>query len=268
MSDSRLKFCRNIAIFFQKEPAEISPGGVIGTRRCARDPWKIIPMLKLNRLLLTSGGTDYINAISDLFYNIQVQIVEPDGLLTQSLDDSSWIFVDWLLPSMAGIQLVRLLRESGLGRNARISMVLPNADDDMQMRAIAAGADDYIIGPLTPTALVDRMRIYQGGVSSSEEAVLKIGEMVIDTNAYSVRFRGGMLPLNVNEFRLLAHFARHPNRVFTRGNLIGVLGKSKDVNDERTVDVWMSRLRSTLRKHGVPHVPRTVRACGYILDTA
>lgn len=224
-------------------------------------------MLKLNRLMLTSGGADYINTISDFFYNIQVQIVDPDSLLGQSLDDSTWIFVDWLLPAMAGIQLVRLLRESGLGRSARISMVLPSSDDEMQLRALAAGADDYIVGPLNPHKLVDRMRAYRAAVANPDEPILRMGEMVVDTNAYSVRFRGKLLPLKVNEFRLVAHFVRYPDRVFTRGNLIGVLGKSKDVNDERTVDVWMSRLRSTLRTHGVPHIPRTVRAAGYILDS-
>lgn len=224
-------------------------------------------MLKLSRLLLTSGGVDYINTISDFFYSVQVQIVEPDSLLGQVLDDSTWIFVDWLLPAMAGIQLVRLLRESGLGRNARISMVLPSSDDEMQLRSLAAGADDYIVGPLSPQKLVDRMRAYRAAVANPDEPILRLGEMVVDTNAYSVRFRGKLLPLKVNEFRLIAHFARYPDRVFTRGNLIGVLGKSNEVHDERTVDVWMSRLRTALRYHGVPHIPRTVRAAGYILDS-
>lgn len=224
-------------------------------------------MLKLNRLLLTSGRLDLINSISDLFYSIQVQIVDPDSLLSQSFDDSTWIFIDWLLPAMAGIQLVRLLRASGLGEKVRISMVLPDRDEQMQMRALAAGADDYIIGPLNPDQLIDRMKAYRVALTPPDDPVMTLGEMTVDTNAYLVRFRGKPLPLKVNEFRLLAHFVRHPDKVYTRGNLIGVLGKSKDVNDERTVDVWMSRLRSTLRRHEVPYVPRTVRACGYILDT-
>ncbi|MCJ2185293.1 response regulator transcription factor [Novosphingobium beihaiensis] len=224
-------------------------------------------MLKLNRLLLTSGGLDLINSMSDLFYSIQVQIVDSDSLLGQAFDDTTWIFIDWLLPAMAGIQLVRLLRASGPGRNARISMVLPGQDEQMQMRALAAGADDYIIGPLDPKRLVERMKTYRVALVPPDDPVTTIGEMSVDTNAYLVRFRGRPLPLKVNEFRLLAHFARHPDRVFTRSNLIGVLGKSQEVNDERTVDVWMSRLRATLRAHDVPYVPRTVRSCGYILDT-
>lgn len=225
-------------------------------------------MLKLSRILLTSGGNDHLNAISDMFYNLQVQIVDTDSLFSQAFDDRTWLFIDWLLPAMAGLQLVRLLRETGLGRQARISMVLPEADATMQARAIAAGADDYIVGPLTPATLSDRLRVYQGAVSddTGKDAIMQMGDLTVDTNAYRVRYAGKVLPLRVNEFRLLAHFARHPNRVFTRSNLIGVLGKSREVHDERTVDVWMSRLRSALKSHGVPQVPRTVRSAGYILD--
>ena len=225
-------------------------------------------MLKLNRLLLTSGGMDLINSISDLFYSLQVQIVDSDSLLNQTFDDTTWIFIDWLLPAMAGIQLVRLLRASAPGEKARISMVLPGQDKQMQMRALAAGADDYIIGPLDPQQLIERMKAYRVALTPPDDPVMTLGDMTVDTNAYLARFRGKPIPLKVNEFRLLAHFVRHPDRVFTRGNLIGVLGKSQAVNDERTVDVWMSRLRGTLRSHDVPYVPRTIRSCGYILDTA
>jgi len=224
-------------------------------------------MLKLNRLFLTSGGSEIINTISDFFHSLQVQVVDPDALLGLNLDDTTWIFVDWLLPAMAGIQLVRLLRESGLARNARISMVLPRADGELQMRALDAGADDYILGPLDPKLLLERMKAYRAAVSQPEEPIIYMNDLVVDTNAYSVRFRGSLIPVKVNEFRLLAHFARHPDRVFTRGNLIGVLGKSNEVLDERTVDAWISRLRSVLRAHGVPYSLRTVRACGYILDS-
>lgn len=223
-------------------------------------------MLKLNRLLLTSGGSEYANAISDFFSNIQVQVVDAQKLLDLSLDDSTWLFIDWLLPVMAGMQLVRLLRESGRAANARISMVLPQASEDIQMRALQAGADDYIIGPLSPEKLIDRMRIYRSAVPQPREPVLRLGDLTVDTNAFSVRYRDRVLALKVSEFHLMAHFARHPNRVFTRSTLIGVMGRGQDVDDERTVDVWISRLRTKLRQYEVPYELRTVRSFGYILD--
>ena len=223
-------------------------------------------MLKFGQILLTSGSDDHISSVYDAFLNLQARIVDAQELLGQPLDDSTWIFVDWLLPMMAGLQLVRLLRELNLTRRARISMVLPEADPSLQARAIEVGADDYMLGPLSPAALVERMRTYRGVQQSDDTPQVQLGDLKVNADAFSIRYKGKPIPLKTGEFRLLAHFAANPNRVFTRGQLIGVLGKSVSVTEERTVDVWLSRLRATLKQFGVPHIPRTVRSFGYILD--
>ncbi|MCJ2182661.1 helix-turn-helix domain-containing protein [Novosphingobium sp. 1949] len=97
--------------------------------------------------------------------------------------------------------------------------------------------------------------------------MLPIGRMTVDTNAYLARYDRRAIALKTPEFRLQAHFFRNPNRIFTRASLIGVLGKGSEVHAERTVDTWMSRLRRSLQRQGVPLLPRTVRSAGYILDT-
>ena len=71
-----------------------------------------------------------------------------------------------------------------------------------------------------------------------------------------------------NEFRLLRFLVEHPGRVFTRQQLIQALGKHDAPIDERTVDVWVGRLRRALVNHGVAHELRTVRSLGYVLDPA
>ncbi len=224
-------------------------------------------MLKLGRVVLTSGDKDHVDLVSDTFRNLGVSVVDPVNLLDLQLDDSTWIFIDWLLPAMAGVLLLGLLRQTMRGRRAKVTMVLPNDDEMLRARALEAGADDYIVGPLSPEALAERIRVYQGAVSLPEEPVLSIGKMNVDTNAYLARYDGRPIKLKVLEFRLLAHFFRNPNRVFTRANLINVLGKGEEVHAERTVDVWMSRLRRSLQHQQVPLIPRTVRSAGYILDT-
>ncbi|MCJ2183980.1 response regulator transcription factor [Novosphingobium sp. 1949] len=224
-------------------------------------------MLKLGQIVLTSGNKDHIDHITDSFLNLGVSVVDPVGLLDLQLDDSTWIFIDWLLPTMAGVLLLNLLRQTMLGRRAKVTMVLPNHDETLRARALEAGADDYILGPLSPEALAERIRVYQGAVRQPETAVLTIGKMDVDTNAYLARYEGRALTLKTLEFRLLAHFFRNPDRIFTRASLIGVLGKGGEVHAERTVDTWMSRLRRSLQRQGVPLVPRTVRSAGYILDT-
>ena len=82
-----------------------------------------------------------------------------------------------------------------------------------------------------------------------------------------MRFRGNPLPLRPNEFRLLAHFCEHPDQVFSRTALIERIGKDSEAIDERTVDVWIGRLRRSLTGHGVPDPLRTVRSLGYVLDS-
>ncbi|MGE3691214.1 MAG: response regulator transcription factor [Novosphingobium sp.] len=224
-------------------------------------------MLKLRQVLLTSGDSKLTDAVSTNFMNLEARIVDVPELLAWQGAEAPWIFVDWLLPLMAGIQLVMLLRQAAWGSRARIVMTLPANDDAMRERALAAGADDYLVGPLTAEALIDRLRIYQGAMDRPADPILRMGQLSVDTNAFSAAYDGSAIPLTGTEFRLLAHFVRSPNKVFSRGDLIGVLGKNAAITNERTVDVWISRLRQTLEKAGVPHLPRTVRSFGFILDT-
>jgi two-component system phosphate regulon response regulator PhoB len=96
---------------------------------------------------------------------------------------------------------------------------------------------------------------------------LRHGDLVVDKVAFAARYRGKLLALRPNEFRLLAFFVANPDRVFSRAALIESLGKDSGLLDERTVDVWAGRLRRALREQGVPDPLRTVRSQGYVLDS-
>lgn len=94
-----------------------------------------------------------------------------------------------------------------------------------------------------------------------------LGELVVDPVAISARYRGKLLTLCLQEFRLLALFIANPDRLFTRAELIENMGKAQGLISERTVDAWTGRLRRALRAQGVPDPLRTVRAQGYVMDT-
>jgi two-component system phosphate regulon response regulator PhoB len=94
---------------------------------------------------------------------------------------------------------------------------------------------------------------------------IELGSLTVDLAAHRVRWKGKPFALRPNEFRLLAHFARHPDRVFSRARLIAMLGKDCRSIDERTVDVWVG-LRRSLKAQGVPDRLRTVRSMGYVYD--
>lgn len=178
-----------------------------------------------------------------------------------------WCFVDWLLPDISGLEMCRRLREAPATRDGHITMVLEEPDTESRRRALRAGADDYVVGPLDPDTLLGRLSLYeQNGQAASNGMRISHGDLVVDSAAFQARYQGRLVVLRPNEFRLLAHFVGNPDKVFSRASLIGMIGKDSEQIDERTVDVWVGRLRRALKAHGVPDPLRTVRSMGYVLD--
>jgi len=158
------------------------------------------------------------------------------------------------------------LRCDPLTAQARVTMVLESDDLDSRKQALRAGADDYLLGPLTRAAILDRLMGSLPVERNELAPSLQWDHLAIDVAAFQARWRGKHLALMPNEFRLLRYFVEHPGRVFTRAQLIAALGKQEPQIDERTVDVWIGRLRRALRAAGAGDPVRTVRSLGYILD--
>ena len=220
-------------------------------------------------ILLTAPDPALVAGLTSLRPGLCViALDDPLGPSLPQAGGPMWAFVDWLLPDLSGLELCRRLREAEPTRAAHLTMVLEGADADARRRALAAGADDYIVGPLTPERVVARVEGIapeQGAHANGQR--LRHGELVIDPAAFQARYQGRVLPLRPNELRLLVHFITHPDQVFSRAGLIRHLGKDGDAIDERTVDVWIGRLRRGLRAHGAPDPLRTVRSLGYVLDS-
>jgi len=182
------------------------------------------------------------------------------------LDGMAWAFVDWILPDISGLEVYRRLRCNPLTAQARITMVLDGDDLATRKQVLRAGADDYVVGPLSRTAILDRIMTSLPAESNEPGPALQVGGLTIDLAAFQARYRGKHITLMPNEFRLLRYFVEHPGRVFTRSQLIAALGKQEPLIDERTVDVWIGRLRRALRAAGAGDVLRTVRSLGYVFD--
>ena len=184
------------------------------------------------------------------------------------IEGTLWAFVDWLLPAISGLELCRRLRCDPLTAQAHITMLVDEDDSDSRRRALRAGADDYLVGPLTRSAILDRvLAANRHDLDEGPARVLALGELTVDIAAFQACWRGKAIPLMPNEFRLLRYLVEHPGRVFTRSQLIAALGKQEPPLDERTVDVWIGRLRRALRSAGAGDPLRTVRSLGYVLDT-
>ena len=183
------------------------------------------------------------------------------------LDGRTFAFIDWLLPEMPGIEACRRLRCDPATAQAYITIVLENDDRDARRRAMAAGADDYLVGPMERGKILDRILSTQRPAFERPAVQpMRIGDLTIDIAGHQARWRDVSIPLLPNDLRLLRYFVEHPGRVFTRAQLIAALGKHDHDIDERTVDVWVGRLRRALRKAGVGLALRTVRSLGYVLD--
>ncbi|KPF62240.1 response regulator transcription factor [Porphyrobacter sp. AAP60] len=190
----------------------------------------------------------------------------PDGP-RRLVEGPMWAFIDWVLPELAGLEMCRRLRSDTRTADAHVTMVLEEDDAEDRRRALRAGADDYVIGPLTRTAVLDRVLALQSRTSERlATRRFELGALTIDMAALQARWDEEPIVLRPNEFRLLRYFAENPNRVLTRDDLINGLGKREPPIDERTVDVWIGRLRRAIKAAGGGNPLRTVRSLGYVFD--
>lgn len=190
----------------------------------------------------------------------------PDGPL-RLVDGPVWVFVDWVMDDLAGLEMCRRLRADPRTSEAHVTMVLEEDDLEDRRRALKAGADDYMVGPLARNAVLDRVLALQSR-HAERHAVQRfdMGPLVIDMAALQARWNDEPIMLRPNEFRLLRFLAENPNRVLSREDMIQGLGKREPPIDERTVDVWVGRLRRALKAAGAGNPLRTVRSMGYVFD--
>jgi two-component system phosphate regulon response regulator PhoB len=183
------------------------------------------------------------------------------------VDGPMWAFIDWVMDDLAGLEMCRRLRADPRTSDAHVTMVLEEDDGEDRRRALRAGADDYMVGPLDRKKVLDRvLALRSRGGERHAASRFERGPLSIDMAALQARWDGCAIVLRPNEFRLLRFFAENPNRVLSREDLINGLGKREPAIDERTVDVWVGRLRRAIRNAGGGNPLRTVRSMGYVFD--
>src|SRR5499427_6690779 len=176
--------------------------------------------------------------------------------------------IDWMLPGLSGIELIRRLRTRPETRQLPVIMLTARGEEGERVRGLATGADDYIVKPFSVPELLARIRALLRRVKPERVAeVLVAGDIELDREKKRVSRSGREVPLGPTEFRLLEFLMQSPGRVFSREQLLdGVWGRDVYI-DERTVDVHVGRLRRALNRGGRASDPiRTVRGTGYSFD--
>lgn len=177
------------------------------------------------------------------------------------------IVVDWMIPQLSGIELLRRIRRRPEHAHIPVVMLTARAEESDRLRGLELGADDYVTKPFSPAELIARIRAVLRRVRPAlTDQVLQFQDLRLDLAAHRV-FRGTReVHLSPTEFRLLRYFLENPGRVFSRAQLLDrVWGGELDI-ELRTVDATIRRLRRALNAGGEQDLLRTVRAEGYALD--
>jgi two-component system phosphate regulon response regulator PhoB len=176
------------------------------------------------------------------------------------------VLLDWMLPGQSGLALARRLRGDARTRELPIIFLTARADEPDKVAGLEAGADDYITKPFSTKELVARIRaVLRRRKPQHGEEPVEVGGLRLDPVAHRVTGRGEPLALGPTEFRLLHYLLTHPNRVYSRVQLLDEVWGDHVFIEERTVDVHIRRLRQALTPSGHDALIETVRGSGYAL---
>lgn len=176
------------------------------------------------------------------------------------------IILDLMLPKIDGLEVCRLLKADPVTCHIPIIMLTALGSEVDKIVGLELGADDYVTKPFSPRELVARVGAVLRRFSRDEtEGSIKQGDLVIDPEQKVARLKGETLDLTLKEYELLELLATHPNRVFSREQLLDRLWGYDFVGDTRTVDVHICNLRRKLGGEDSTAGIRieTVRGVGY-----
>lgn len=190
---------------------------------------------------------------------------EAELLVKESLPDL--LLVDWMLPGVSGLELIRRLRRKQATASLPVIVITARDSETDRVRALETGADDFIAKPFSIGELMARVQaLLRRTGAVRNQSVVRAGDTEIDRDAMTVRRRGKTLLLGQTDLRLLEHFLETPGRVHTREALLdAVWGRESEI-DERTIDVHIGRVRKALLTAWRSDPIRTVRGVGYRYD--
>jgi two-component system phosphate regulon response regulator PhoB len=183
------------------------------------------------------------------------------------------ILLDWMLPGTSGLELARRWRRDALTREVPIIMLTARGEENDRVGGLEAGVDDYVVKPFSARELLARIRaVMRRSREDDEDGSVRIGTLRIDGAAHRVfaQSPGGdqPVPSGPTEYRLLHFFMTHPERVYTRSQLLDHVWGGSVYVEERTVDVHIRRLRKTLEPALLDNMVQTVRGAGYRFSAA
>ncbi len=174
------------------------------------------------------------------------------------------VLVDWMLPDMSGLELVRALRRDAATRDIPIIMLTARGEESDRVAGLESGADDYVTKPFSARELIARIQaVLRRTAPVGESERVDIEGLSLDQAGHRVTADGAPVALGPTEYRLLAFLMTHPERVYSRGQLLDRVWGGNVYVEERTDDVHIRRLRKALGDSGYDRFLQTVRGAGY-----
>lgn len=183
-------------------------------------------------------------------------------------DRPDLVLLDWMLPGMSGAEYARRIRSNPDTSDIPIIMLTARGEEADKIRGLDIGADDYITKPFSTRELLARIRaVMRRAKTRDSEGVVSVKGLTLDPDTVRVTVNGQTVDISPTEFRLLHFFISHPERVYTRDQLLDQVWGRNVYVEERTVDVHIRRLRKILEPYNYNQFIQTVRSVGYRFST-
>jgi two-component system phosphate regulon response regulator PhoB len=189
-----------------------------------------------------------------------------EGLLLAVEHQPDLILLDWMLPLLSGIEILRQIRNRAELRNIPVIMLTAKGEEPDRLRGLNGGADDYITKPFSVAELLARVHALLRRASGGHNNILSCSGLGLDIERKRVMRDGQVIHVGPIEFRLLEHFLRNQGRVYSRSQLLDSAWGGDVFVELRTVDVHIRRLRKAININNKPDLIRTVRSMGYSLE--
>ena len=200
-------------------------------------------------------------------YRVRNTLDGEEGLIMIKEEKPDVLILDWMLPSVSGLEICRALRRQKDTRDIGIIMLTARGEELDRVQGLESGADDYISKPFSPAELVARVAsVLPRSKPITSQEVLMYADIEMDLTTFRVKRSGRYISLGPTEYRLLRHFLENPKRVYSREQLLDAVWGPDIVVEARTVDVHIRRLRKALNSENGADLIRTVRSAGYALE--
>jgi len=179
------------------------------------------------------------------------------------------VLLDWMLPGGSGVEFLQRLRRDEFTQSIPVIMVTAKHDEDNKVQGLESGADDYVTKPFVPKELIARINaVLRRSGTLASDAIMTLGGLRLDMACHQVSIDDQIVDMGPTEFKMLAFFMSHPERVYSRNQLIDNVWGGSVYIEERTVDVHIRRLRKALESvasdgFNFGDVIQTVRGTGY-----